>query len=143
MIKRSKFLPYLAQDLFSLVMDIERYHEFLPNCKQVTVILREDNKVVADLIVGNFLFNEKFRSDIIFHEPKRINITASGKTINKLDACWEFFESNEGCEVVFSIDIKMKNNLMQNVLFLIFEEFFEKILKAFTKEIESKILSIR
>ncbi len=131
MMKRVKKLPYKAENLFDIVMDIEAYPSFLPNCKSAKIIERSENLIIADLAVGNFFFKEKFRSEVNFCRPDRIKISSKGSMIKNLEALWQFIELDNETEVSFEIEISMQSKWMQSIVLRIFDEFFIKILKAF------------
>ncbi|KAF2281975.1 hypothetical protein GH714_042799 [Hevea brasiliensis] len=45
-------LAFAAEKLFSIVLDVERYPEFLPWCKDVRVISRDGSSLVAEVVAG-------------------------------------------------------------------------------------------
>ena len=55
-----RVLPYKAQQLFALVMDIEQYPDFIPWVRGMRI--RETGKgyIVADLVIGYKMFSERF-----------------------------------------------------------------------------------
>ena len=46
-VTRSLILPYSTAEMYSLVDDIDRYHEFLPWCENSVVLKRECTAVTA------------------------------------------------------------------------------------------------
>src|SRR3546814_13259112 len=57
-----RVLPYRPDQVFDLVADIERYPEFLPWCVAARVRSRQENEVVADLVIGFKMIRERFTS---------------------------------------------------------------------------------
>ena len=131
MVRKKDLLNFKSKELFDLVINIEDYPNFLPYCKKSKIISKEENLIIADLTIGNFLFCEKFRSTVKTEDHKKIEIESIGKMIKSLNATWHFEDNENGCSVMFEINIKMKSVWMQKTLEKIFNEFFEKILKAF------------
>ncbi|MCZ6719930.1 MAG: type II toxin-antitoxin system RatA family toxin, partial [Proteobacteria bacterium] len=55
-----RFLPYTPEQMFDLVVDIERYPEFLPWCTGARIRTREGDVIHADLVIGYKMFRERF-----------------------------------------------------------------------------------
>src|SRR3546814_14924329 len=62
--KEKRVLPYSPAQLYGLVIDIEHYPEFLPWCQGARVRTRQENLIVADLIIGFKMFRERFTSRV-------------------------------------------------------------------------------
>ena len=44
-------INHSAKDLFKIVLDIEKYSEYIPWCKEIKIKSRTKNKILADMIV--------------------------------------------------------------------------------------------
>jgi coenzyme Q-binding protein COQ10 len=66
--REHRTLPYKREDIFALVLDIERYPEFLPWCRAVRVYGRQENACHADVSIGYQLLNERY-SCRVYAEP--------------------------------------------------------------------------
>src|SRR3546814_2290425 len=62
--KEKRVLPYSPAQLYGVVIDIEHYPEFLPWCQGARVRTRQENLIVADLIIGFKMFRERFTSRV-------------------------------------------------------------------------------
>ena len=50
---------YSATDLYEIVLDIEKYPEFIPWCNKIIIKSQKKNKIIADMIVKyKFLFSQ-------------------------------------------------------------------------------------
>src|SRR3546814_10942748 len=74
--KEKRVLPYSPSQLYGLVIDIERYPEFLPWCQGARVRTRQEDLIVAALIIGFKMFRERFTSRL-HPDPasRRIDLT--------------------------------------------------------------------
>ena len=54
-----RHLPYRPDQLFDMVADIERYPEFLPWCVGARIRSRDENLIVADLMIGFRMIPER------------------------------------------------------------------------------------
>ncbi len=136
-LKQIKTLPYSAQKIYELVMDIEKYPEFLPWCKQAKII-KEISKqnLHADLLINFKSFFEKYRSNVS-HGKSGLNIyfvdvVAIEGPFKKLVNQWQFRDLENGeCEVKFFIEFEFNSIFLTKILSPIFEKAAEKMMAAF------------
>ena len=62
------------EDLIKLVLDIEKYPEFVPFCYAAKIheIRKEENllKIIADLTIGKGPFKDTYKSDVSYDKKK-------------------------------------------------------------------------
>jgi coenzyme Q-binding protein COQ10 len=95
----SRLLPYTCEQLFALVLDIERYPEFVPAYRQVRILCREVAALQVEQRVGFGPLVVNFRSRAEFAAPARIFIRASDGPFRRLDVTWQFTPEGAGCRV--------------------------------------------
>lgn len=134
---QSKTFNFSAQQLYRLVMDIEKYPEFLPWCKQAKIIERlSPHNLHADLLVNFKNFFEKYRSDVT-HKINSdgsyfINVIAIQGPFKKLINQWKFHDLADGkCQVEFFIDFEFNSFFLNKMLGGVFEKAAEKMMAAF------------
>ena len=127
--------------LIDLVLDIEKYPEFVPFCLGSHVY--EKNKegnltlIIADLTIGKGPFNDTYKSDVKFDKKdSSIKVTNIGGPLNYLENNWYFNESNEGTEISFDIDFEIENKFLNILMAKSFEFGLNKIADAFQKRAE-------
>ncbi|MBP7709668.1 MAG: type II toxin-antitoxin system RatA family toxin [Rickettsiales bacterium] len=134
---QNKTLPYSAQQMQSLVMDIEKYPEFLPWCKQAKIVERiSDDNLRADLLINFKNFFEKYRSDVKHGRGPNgshfIDVVAIEGPFKKLVNQWKFRDLEDGnCEVEFFIEFEFSSIFLTKMLGMIFEKATEKMMAAF------------
>ena len=134
--KETKILPYSAKQMFNLVMDIEKYPEFLPWCSfaKVTKIIDENN-LNADLIIDFKGFSQKYSSDVrstkIGDNELEINVAAIDGPFKNLINNWRFKNIIDGCQVEFFIDFEFKSIILEKMIGLIFARATDKMIEAF------------
>ena len=86
-----RIVPYNPKNMFDLVLDIEKYPEFLPWCLASRVIVNNKEFILADLMIGFQVFREKFRSNVKY-DPKNMIIEVSYEDgpFKFLTNKWEF-----------------------------------------------------
>jgi len=124
--------------LIDLVLDIEKYPEFVPFCLGSHVYQR-DNKddqiiIVADLTIGKGPFKDTYKSDVKFNKDNSsINVTNIGGPLRHLENNWKFIESDKGTEILFDIDFEIENKFLNLVMTKSFQYGLNKIADAFQK----------
>ena len=127
--------------LIDLVLDIEKYPEFVPFCLSSHVY--EKNKegnlilIIADLTIGKGPFKDTYKSDVKFDkENSTINVTNIGGPLNHLENNWKFIETEGGTEISFDIDFEIENKFLNVLMSKSFEFGLNRIADAFQKRAE-------
>lgn len=142
---QTKTLPYSAEKIYELVMDIEKYPEFLPWCKQAKIIEKiSEQNLHADLLINFKSFFEKYRSNVS-HGKSGLNsyfvdVVAIEGPFKKLVNQWVFRDLENGkCEVKFFIDFEFNSIFLTKMVSPIFAKAAEKMMTAF-EERAGKVL---
>jgi coenzyme Q-binding protein COQ10 len=140
-----KKFNYSKKDLIELVLKIDDYKNFLPWCVDSKILLISRNKknqeIIADIEIGFKSFRDIYTSKVLFNDQNsKIEVTSINSNIKKLLNIWEFKEINKNsCNVIFFIEIELKNPII-NILFKKFFNYgFEKILKSFEDQARETI----
>lgn len=130
--KEKRVLPYTPDQLYQLVVDIERYPEFLPWCLGARVKSRQEELIVADLIIGFKMFRERFTSRVRPNaESQRIDVTYAEGPFKYLENHWVFEDHPEGCLIDFYVDFEFRSKLLQKVIESLFHEAVRRMVAAF------------
>jgi coenzyme Q-binding protein COQ10 len=128
--------------LIDLVLDIEKYPEFVPFCLASHVYEKNNEAnqtlIIADLTIGKGPFKDTYKSDVKFDkENSTINVTNIGGPLNHLENNWKFIETEGGTEIAFDIDFEIENKFLNILMSKSFEFGLNKIADAFQKKAES------
>ncbi len=127
-----RVLGYSPKQLFDLVADIERYPEFLPWCLNARIRRRENNVVIADLVIGFKVFRERFTSKVALQpERSRIDVTYTEGPFRYLNNHWVFEDHPEGCAIDFYVDFEFHSRLLQKAIQPLFSEAVRRMVAAF------------
>ena len=127
--------------LINLVLDIEKYPEFVPFCLDAHVYERNNKSdlvlIIADLTIGKGLFKDTYKSDVKFDKKENIiKVTNIGGPLNHLENTWHFKEQKNGTEISFDIDFEIENKFLNIVMTKSFQFGLDKIADAFQKRAE-------
>ncbi len=125
-------LPYSAEQMFALVADVARYHEFLPWVVAARVRSDSDTEMTADLLVGFKSLREKFSSKVLKHYPDRIEVIYLDGPMRDLDNVWTFSALPDGgCEVDFHVEFTFRNAMFEALAGQYFDRAFRRMVAAF------------
>jgi coenzyme Q-binding protein COQ10 len=127
-----KILPHRPDQMFDLVIDVERYPEFLPWCQECRIISQSDGVIMASLVVGYKLLREWFNSRVTYERPNSIRVEYINGPLRYLSNTWDFSETPEGgCLVDFYVDFEFKNPIFQKLMGVFFNEIVKRMVGAF------------
>ena len=129
------------EQLIDLVLDIEKYPEFVPFCIGAKVYEKKEKGnlllIVADLTIGKGPFKDTYKSDIKFNKKEdSIYVTNLEGPLKHLENNWRFKEENNITEVSFEVDFELKNEFLNIVMTKSFQFGLNKIADAFQKRAE-------
>ena len=130
------------KDLIELVLDIEKYPEFVPFCIDAYIYEKKqkDNLtlIVADLTIGKGPFKDTYKSDVKFNKSNdSIFVENIGGPLNYLKNSWYFNQKEIGTEIIFDIDFEIENKFLNILMTKSFQYGLDKIADAFQKRAES------
>jgi coenzyme Q-binding protein COQ10 len=133
--------------LIDLVLDIEKYPEFVPFCLESHVY--EKNKegnltlIIADLTIGKGPFKDTYKSDVKFNKKDNsIKVINIGGPLKYLENNWKFNDHEGGAEIYFDIDFELENKFLNVVMTKSFKLGLNKIADAFQKRAKNLYQSI-
>ena len=134
----TRLIECKRDQLIDLVLDIEKYPEFVPFCLGSHVYQKDNTDdqiiIVADLTIGKGPFKDTYKSDVKFNkDDSSINVTNIGGPLRHLENNWKFIESDKGTEILFDIDFEIENKFLNLVMTKSFQYGLNKIADAFQK----------
>jgi len=133
-----KKIPCSKDKLIKIVLDIEKYPEFVPWCLDGKIHTNVDKgktvEITADLTIGKSFFRETYKSFVIYDKSSdSIHVTNVDGPLKHLENKWFFKQSNENSEVDFHIDFELKNKILNMLMIKTFDIGLKKIADAFEK----------
>jgi coenzyme Q-binding protein COQ10 len=134
----TKKIPCSKKNLIDMVLDIEKYPEFVPWCldaKMHTNVDKENTvEITADLTIGKSFFKETYKSFVIYDKSTdTINVTNIGGPLKHLVNKWNFRQTGDSSEVDFNVDFELKNMILNVLMTKTFDLGLKKIADAFEK----------
>ena len=130
--KDRKLLPYTSKQLYSIVIEVEKYPDFLPWCMGSKVIHKRDsNNFDAKLKVGYKAIDEEYISRVSGDYLKKISSNAISGPFKFLESTWKFTKVDDFCEVEFSVRYEFKSFILGKLMGALFKKASEKMFQAF------------
>ena len=127
-----KDLNYSDKQMFDLIIDVEKYPEFLPWCKSTNIYDKDTNIFYSDMEIGFNLIKEKFTSRVTTLNFKKIHSEAISGPFNKMNNIWEIENlSHNKCRITLNIEFDFKSFLLRNLMGKLFEVSAIKMIDAF------------
>ena len=127
-----RVIGYSPEQIYALVADVERYPEFLPWCIAARIRRRDENLMVADLVIGFKMVRERFTSHVKLDPAARcIDVRYAEGPFKYLDNHWVFEDHPEGCVIDFYVDFEFRSRLLQKMMEALFHEAVRRMVRAF------------
>ena len=130
-IDREAMVLHSAQQMFSLVADIESYPQFLSSCERAEILARQGNQVEAKLCLSKSGFQQCFSTRNTNIEFEGITLELLDGPFTQLEGEWSFREfEGLGCKVEFHLAFEMKRSLMQKMIAKVVVDASNKLVDA-------------
>jgi coenzyme Q-binding protein COQ10 len=134
-ISRELFCKYPHELLYSIILDIEKYPEFVPWCVYAKIIRITDSDLEADLKANFKGFTSQYRSLVVFN----YNDIQSYVTVKMLNGPFKFLNTKwhleylEECKVKikFDIEFEFQSFILENIAKISINKLTDKIMEAF------------
>ena len=127
-----RVVPHTPEQLYALVLDVQKYPQFLPWCMAARVKSQSERELAADLIIGFNMFRETFTSYVEFDPDKlEIDVRYAEGPFKHLTNNWQFLPHEDGCEIDFYVDFEFNSRLLQSVIETLFTEAVRRMVRAF------------
>ena len=133
-----KKIPCSKKNLIKMVLDIEKYPEFVPWCLDGKIHDKIDKgdtiEIKADLTIGKSFFKDTYKSFVIYNKSEdSIHVTNINGPLKHLENEWFFRQDGDSSEVEFQVDFELKNKILNILMIKSFDLGLKKIADAFEK----------
>ncbi|HIM32491.1 MAG TPA: type II toxin-antitoxin system RatA family toxin, partial [Pelagibacteraceae bacterium] len=133
-----KKIPCSKKNLIEMVLDIEKYPEFVPWCLGGKIHDKIDKgdtiEIKADLTIGKSFFKDTYKSFVIYNKSEdSIHVTNINGPLKHLENEWFFRQDGDSSEVEFQVDFELKNKILNILMIKSFDLGLKKIADAFEK----------
>ena len=137
---REEFVNHSAKKLFDIVIDIEKYPEYIPWCTRMVVNERKGSEIYADMYVQyKFILAQKFGSHVKFNTRKlTIETQYIEGPLKDLTTNWKFEQINSSkSKIIFKVNFEFKNFIHQKVAETFYPLIENKMINSFKERADS------
>ena len=133
-----KKIPCSKKNLIEMVLNIEKYPEFVPWCLDGKIHDKIDKgdtiEIKADLTIGKSFFKDTYKSFVIYNKSEdSIHVTNIDGPLKHLENEWFFRQDGDSSEVEFQVNFELKNKILNVLMIKSFNLGLKKIADAFEK----------
>ena len=136
---RSAIVNHSAQEMFSLVSDVESYPAFLPWCDRASVAERAEGRIVATLRINFRGLKQEFTTENRDRLNERIDMKLVSGPFRALEGSWRFTPLSEGaCKVELDLRYEFASRLLDKVAGTVFDEIANSLVDAFARQADGR-----
>jgi ribosome-associated toxin RatA of RatAB toxin-antitoxin module len=131
-VKRTALVTYTPEQMFDLVVDVERYCEFLPWVKGAQVHERSERELRASIIMERAGVRQTFMTRNVMERPDWMSLTLVEGPFRTLEGLWTFTPIGaEGTRVALDMKFEFANALASMLFGRAFEHSIGQLIDAF------------
>ena len=121
-----------------MVLDIEKYPEFVPWCLDGKIHNKIDKgdmiEIKADLTIGKSFFRDTYKSFVVYNKSEdTIRVTNIDGPLKHLENNWFFSQDGDTSKIEFHVDFELKNKILNILMIKYFDLGLKRIGDAFEK----------
>lgn len=134
-ISRQALVPYRAQQIYTLINDVEAYPEFLPWCREARVLERSDDEILATIAFAKGAVRTAFTTRNRLQVDKMVEMQLVDGPFRHLHGFWRLqpLGTDEGCKICLDLEFEMATALLSATLGPVFHVIANTLVDAFVK----------
>ena len=131
-VKRTALVTYTPEQMFDLVVDVERYCEFLPWVKGAHVHEKTARDLLASLTMERAGVKQTFTTRNVMDRPNWMSLTLVEGPFKTLEGLWTFTPiGNSGTKIVLDMKFQFGSALTSMLFGRAFEHSIGQLIDAF------------
>ncbi len=133
-VNRSALLHYSARQMYDLVVDIERYPEFLNWCSSTRIVERSEHEVVASIDISFKGLHRSFTTRNRMDNGRSVRIELVDGPFRTLNGIWNFIElDEESCKIELDLEFDFSTAFLARIVGPVFSQIANRQLDAFQR----------
>ncbi len=129
---RSALVAHTAAQIYALIVDVERYPQFLPWCVAAQVEQRQPDSMVASLSIRRGPLRTEFTTRNTMTPDRSVAMTLLSGPFRSLEGLWTLTPlGDDGCSVELRMRFEFANRVSGALLEPLFEETAASLVDAF------------
>jgi coenzyme Q-binding protein COQ10 len=126
-------VPFSPEQMFDLVIDVERYREFMPFEFDAHIIERGTDSLLSSQALRIGPMPLKFNTNASFQRPDWIRVVSTSRPLKYFLIAWTFTRLAEGCSIRAQVECTADSPLLAALLEPWVEAFTHSLISAFER----------
>ena len=139
-VHKSVLIWYSAEEMFSLVVDVARYPEFLPWCDHAAVLVQDEHGMKAEIGISFSGIRQVFRTRNEHVPGRQVTIKLVDGPFSRLDGQWKFTpvggDKQRACKVELELHYGFENAALGALVGPVFDKIAGSLVDAFVQRAE-------
>ena len=144
-VKKSVLLWYTPHEIYRLVIDVEKYPEFLPWCERVEILGRDRGSVTARLHLAYSGLRHAFTTKNVQVADESVLIGLVDGPFSLLDGRWRFVSlplatsqrsAEPACKIEFEMRYAFSNVVLEAAISPVFDRIADTFVDSFVRRAE-------
>lgn len=127
----STLVPFTSEQMYNLVVDMDRYPEFIPWIVKSKKYDVEEDRFMSEMTFAFKGIRETFHTEDRVVVNQKITIKLVSGPFGNLESEWLFTPVDHGVQIDFFINFSFKNRLLDFTLGPLFGEASKRMVDAF------------
>ena len=135
-VHKSVLIWFSADEMFSLVTDVDRYPQFLPWCDQASVLSQQEQAMTARVGISFGGIRQSFTTRNAHLPGRQIHMELVEGPFSKLEGQWDFTPLGDGqraCKVEFSLRYDFNSMALAAIVGPVFDKIAGSLVDDFVK----------
>ena len=139
-VSKSVLIWYSPEEMFSLVVGVEQYPQFLPWCDRARVLEQDSTGMVAEVGIAFSGIRQSFVTRNTHEAGRRVQMHLVRGPFSKLEGDWHFLPVGDGtqraCRVELVLRYGFDNAALAALVGPVFDRIAKSMVEAFVKRAE-------
>ena len=136
-VNKSVLIWYSAQEMYALVIDVERYPDFLPWCDKARVLEQHESGMTAEVGLAFAGFHQSFTTQNTHVPDREVHLKLVSGPFSKLDGIWRFTPvgtpDQRACRVELELQYGFDSVALRSLVGPVFDKVANTLVDAFVK----------
>lgn len=139
-VSKSVLIWYSPEEMFSLVVGIEQYPQFLPWCDRACVLEQDSTSMLAEVGIAFSGIHQSFVTRNTHEAGRRVQMHLVRGPFSQLEGDWQFLPVGDGtqraCRVKLELRYGFDNAALAALVGPVFDRIAKSMVEAFVKRAE-------
>ncbi|WP_395342866.1 SRPBCC family protein [Ningiella sp. W23] len=133
-INKSALVAYSAEQMYTLVNDVDAYDRFLPGCRRSEILEQSDTHMRALMLLNKAGVEQQLVTHNTLTPNRRIQMQLAEGPFKALDGGWHFTPlSEEACKIELELEFTFTSKLVEFAFGKVFKALTNNMVKAFSE----------